>query len=61
MTSSWRVFWEEVDGALALFEESQAKAMNEYLKTLRLAIAKYGQGVDPGSFDEYGQPIEADS
>ena len=84
MSSPWRGFWEEVEGALVLFEESQARAMNEhfetlevkgalvlfeesqaramneYLGTLRRAIAKYGQAVDPDSFDEYGQPIEVD-
>ena len=61
MSTPWRVFWVSVDEALKDFEESQAKAMNQYLKTLRLAITNYGRSVDPQAFDEYGQPIEADS
>jgi len=61
MSKPWRVLWDEVDEALKDFEESQVKAMAKYLKALRLAISKYGRNVDPGAFDEYGQPIEVDS
>lgn len=56
MTESrpWRRLWEEIDRALALFDDSLTKGMSSFLVSIRRAVTEYGRAVDPGSFDEYG-------
>lgn len=60
MTESrpWRRLWEGIDRALAGFDDSLAKGTGVFLKEVRTAVTEYGRDVDPGSFDEYGQPRE---
>ncbi len=54
----WQLFWEEVDAAMIRFGEAQAEATGEFLKGVRVAVTKYGEEMDPDSFDDLGQPIE---
>lgn len=62
MTESrpWRRLWEEIDHALAVFDQSLAKETGLFLENVRMAITAYGRDVDPDAFDEYGLPREAE-
>lgn len=60
MTESthWRRLWDEIDAAMDQLATSQGKVMTEFLKRVRVAVTRYGEEVDPSSFDDLGQPIE---
>lgn len=58
MTDSWRRLWEEINAAMDQFGTAQAEATSQFLKRVRVAVTRYGEEVDPSSFDELGQPIE---
>lgn len=60
MTEStpWRRLWDEIDRALARFDDSLAKGTSSFLESVRLAVTDYGRAVDPEAFDEYGLPRE---
>ncbi|GAG94327.1 unnamed protein product [marine sediment metagenome] len=53
----WQLLWEELDAAMYRCGEAQAEATNEFLKQVRMAVTRYGEELDPDSFDELGQPI----
>jgi len=55
----WRRLWDEIEYAKTRLWDAEAKAYNEFLKSLCMALEEYGQTVDPDGFDEYGQAIEA--
>lgn len=54
----WRELWNDIEVAKIRLWEAEARNYNEFLKTLRKALGKYGEAVDPDSFDELGQPLE---
>ncbi len=56
--SPWQLFWEEIDAAMIRFGEAQAEATGQFLKGVRVAVTKYGEELDPSSFDDLGQYIE---
>lgn len=56
--SPWDLLWEELDAAMIRFGEAQAEATGEFLKAVRIAVGKYGEELDPDSFDDLGQHIE---
>lgn len=58
VTTPWRRLWDQMDAAMARFGDAQAKATGEFLKDVSIAVTRYGEEVDPDSFDELGQPIE---
>ena len=53
----WQLLWEEIDASMYRYGEAQAESTNEFLKQVRMAVTKYGEELDPDSFDELGQPI----
>ena len=56
----WRKLWDDIESAKFRMWDATAKAHNDFLKALRMALEDYGGTVDPGAFDELGQPIEAE-
>ncbi len=56
--SPWDLLWEELDAVMIRFGEAQAEATGEFLKGVRVAVTKYGEELDPDSFDDLGQHIE---
>lgn len=60
MTVPWRRLWEEVNAAMDRFGTAQAESTSQFLKDIRLAVTRYGEEMDPDSFDELGQPIETE-
>jgi len=56
----WDILWEELDAAMIRFGEAQAEATGEFLKGVRMAVTRYGEKVDPSSFDDLGQHIESE-
>lgn len=56
--SPWDLLWKELDAAMIRFGEAQAEATGKFLLHVRLAVTKYGEELDPDSFDDLGQHIE---
>lgn len=56
--SPWDILWEEIDAAMDRFGHAQAEATGEFLKAVRIAVGRYGEELDPDSFDDLGQYIE---
>lgn len=54
----WQLFWEELDAAMDRFGHAQAEATGQFLKSVRVAVTRYGEELDPDSFDDLGQYIE---
>ena len=56
----WRRLWTKIDAALFAHGERLAQSEGQFLKEVRLAVARYGRAVDPEAFDVFGQALEAE-